>query len=296
MSITSLSHRLKHYFHLTKPRITFLVLVTGFTGMWLASGETFPATPVLIGLIGIGLGSCSAGALNNFIDRDIDPQMNRTQNRPLPRGSILPVEALSLGILLGLAGTFLLAYYVNFWTAGFLVFTILFYVLVYTLCLKRTTPLSTEIGGIAGAMPPVIGWFVIQEPSLSVQNLWPPAVLFALMFAWQGPHFWALGIMYRDDYKRADIPIFPVVADDHVTKKRILIYSILMVGFSLLLHTTGITGPIYLVSASIMGAAFLTKVVLLHQKDTTRSRAGSLFSWINLYLFVLFCFMLIDAS
>lgn len=260
-------------------------------------GETFPAWTVMYTLLGVGLGSCSAGALNNYVDRKLDQKMKRTADRPLPQGHIEPLEGLLVGLISGLVGTFILAWYVNWLTAGLLAFTIFFYVVVYTMYLKRTTPLGTEIGGIAGSMPPVIGWFAVNDLPLSIENLWIPMILFGLMFVWQGPHFWALGIMYEDDYRRAGIPIFPVVDEEHrQTRNRILFYSILMIVLSVVLFTVGGTGYVYLTMAGLLGGYLVVHLIQFWRQQSSRKAAQSLFSCLNLHLFLLFIGMFIDAQ
>ncbi len=289
MSAATLTTRMKDYGNLMKPRITLLALVTTFVGFWVA-GTAFSAPTLLFMLIGTALGSSSASTLNNYIDRELDEKMSRTKERALPSGKIEPNRALVLGICLGILGCGLMAAFVNVISAGLLLFTILFYIFVYTIWLKRHSPFSTEIGGIAGSMPPVIGW-AAATGSLGMEAL----ALFMIMFIWQPPHFWALGIYYLDDYEQAEIPRFPVVKGIDATKWRTLLYNVLLLPASLTPYVLDMVGTTYLVAALVTGLAYLGITIQFVLKPITRSAALKLFSFSNLYLLLLFIFMFVSS-
>lgn len=276
---------------LAKPRITLLALITTFTGMWVAGGGLPDLFLLLVTLTGTGLGAASAATLNNYIDRHIDKKMKRTRDRVLPAGNMSPTIALIYGITLGTGGVLLLGTAVNPLAAALLSGTILFYLFVYTLWLKRTTPLSTEIGGIAGALPPVIGWVAVTG------HIEGGAVaLFALMFLWQPPHFWALGLHYRDDYKKADLPRLPVVRSNRETSIRILIYTILTVIASLSLYMMGISSHIYLIIAGLAGLTYLIITIRYIYRGLDQGSPMRLFSYSNLYLTIVFAGMIVDTA
>lgn len=289
MSTASLTTRIKDYGTLMKPRITLLALVTTFVGFWIA-GTAFSSFTLMFTLIGTALGSSSASTLNNYVDRELDQKMSRTRERSLPSGRIEPNRALVFGILLGIGGCSVMALFVNPLSAGLLLFTILFYIFVYTIWLKRHSPYSTEIGGIAGSMPPVIGW-AAATGSLGLEAL----TLFMIMFIWQPPHFWALGIYYLDDYKDADIPRFPVVKGIDATKWRTLLYNVILLPASVIPYTLDMVGTTYLVAASVTGLAYLAITIQFVLKPITRSAALKLFSFSNLYLLLLFIFMFVSS-
>jgi len=289
--VARVATRLKDYGTLMKPRITFLALVTTFTGAWLAVGGIPEPTLLLFMLLGTAFGASSASTLNNYVDRDLDRVMDRTKNRSLPSGRVDPKTALGLGVALGVTGVVLLALTVNLLSAAVLAFTILFYILVYTLWLKRTSPLSTEIGGVAGSLPPVLGWVAI-EGSFGPEAL----ALFAIMFVWQPPHFWALAIYYLDDYERAGLPRFPVVRSMEETKWRIMLYTALLIPLSLSPYFLRIVNVAYLTGASILGLIYLAVTVSFVRNSINRASAIRLFSASNLYLLALFVLMLFTAN
>jgi protoheme IX farnesyltransferase len=193
-TLTAVRSQANDFVEMTKPRIALLVLVTTYSGMWLASGGVLSLELVFFTLLGTGLASASSGVLNNYIDREIDKVMTRTRNRALPTGRLDPQIALGFGLLLGFTGFVILFYAVNPLTAALAVGTILFYVVIYTAWLKRSSPLCTEIGGVAGALPPVLGWAAVTN-----DIGWPALVMFLIMFLWQPPHFWALALLRVDD-------------------------------------------------------------------------------------------------
>jgi protoheme IX farnesyltransferase len=240
------------YFQLLKPRITFLVLVTTAAGCVLAAGGPLPWLLVLHTLIGTALASGGASALNQYMERDVDGLMRRTQNRPLPQGRVSARAALIYGVAVSAAGVVYLAAVVNVLSAGVAAFTILSYLLIYTPS-KRVTWLSTFIGAVPGAMPPVIGWAALSG------DLGPEAwVLFAIMFLWQIPHFLAIAWMYRTDYARAGFPVLPVQdPGGERTSRHITWNCIALLVMSLLPTWMGLTGRVYFVGALLIGITFL---------------------------------------
>ena len=251
---TSLSFaaKLSAYAELTKPRITFLVVLTAAAGFCMGSDSGIDLIRLLNMSIGIALLSSGLGTLNQYLERDLDRLMRRTQARPLPTGRLLPVEAATFGVLLSVVATAYLAVLINPLSALLGVATLVSYLFVYTLLKTRTT-LSTVLGAFPGAMPPFIGW-VAASGSVTVET-W---VLFAILFLWQFPHFLAIAWMYRDDYARAGIKMLPVVEPDgKVTGQQIIAYTVMLVPVSLLPAATGLAGTVYLVGAALLGAGFL---------------------------------------
>ena len=279
--------RLAAYVALTKPRIIELLLITTVPSMVLAAG-TWPGAWIVINtLIGGTLSAGGANALNSYFDRDIDEVMRRTRSRPLARHEVPPANALVFGILLGLAGFIWLWVAANLVAAAISTAALLFYVLVYTLALKRSTTQNIVIGGAAGAAPVLVGWAAIAG------GVGLPAwVLFLVVFYWTPPHFWALAIRYRDDYARAGVPMLPVVAGVEATTRKMLLYTALMVGITLLLVPVAGMGWIYLAAAIILGGWFLwdTWRVFRRPEDAMR-----LFTTSTVYLSALFASVMLDV-
>ncbi len=280
------------YVALTKPRIIELLLVTTVPTMILAARGLPSLGLVVATLLGGTLAAASANALNCWYDRDIDVLMHRTEGRPLARAAVTPRAALVFGLALGVFATVELALTTNLLAAGLGVAAISFYVVVYTMLLKRRTSQNIVWGGAAGCMPVLIGWTAVTG-SLA----WAPAVLFAVIFFWTPPHYWPLAMRYRDDYARADVPMLPVVASGRVVAARIVAYSWVMVAFSLLLvWPLGVSGAVYLLTAAVTGAVFLREAHLL----LGRARAGGdaapmrLFHWSITYLSLLFLALAVD--
>jgi len=275
------------YFALTKPRIIELLLITTVPAMVLAA-EGWPGWwPVLATLIGGSLSAGGANAMNNWFDRDIDEVMRRTRRRPLPRHEIEPAAALRFGIVLGVAGFAWLWAFTNILAALLSTAALLFYVLVYTMGLKRRTAQNIVIGGAAGAVPPLVGWAAVTgEIGL------PAWVLFALVFYWTPPHFWALALRFEDDYARARVPMLPVVRGTEQTLQSILLYSVTMVLLSLLLVPVGRMGWVYLVAAIGSGAWFLWSAWRVKREP---ARAMKLFTDSTVYLAVLFAAVAVDV-
>lgn len=281
---------MKDIYELTKPRIAFLVLITTFTGMWLSAQTLPPLELILFTLVGVGLGSASSGALNQYVDRDIDQYMSRTQKRPLPDGRLAPWVALVTGVVLGVLSFAILAFKVNLLTAWLTLATTAFYIGIYTLWLKRTTPLCTSLGGIAGALPPVLGITAVTG-----QLNWTAAALFAFMFIWQPPHFWALALIKAEEYRKAGIPILPVVKGEWITKRQMLIYTVLLLPASMSLFWLGIAGWLYVSVATILSLVYIGLTIDFMQRPLTNQLAYRLFFFSIIYLCLLFVMMFVDC-
>lgn len=276
------------YVALTKPGIILLTIVPAFTAIWLASPKWPSLSMLLITLLGTTLAAGSANALNCYWDRDIDAVMLRTQRRPLPAGRLQPVAALRFAIVLGVISFGLLAWQVNLVSALLGLSGILFYVLVYTMWLKRSTPQNIVIGGAAGAVPPLIGWAAVTG-----QVELPAVLLFLIIFLWTPPHFWALALYKSDDYRRANIPMLPVVSGEKKTKRQIVFYSFLMVVSTLTPPLLNVAGPLYFAVAVVLGIAFIIKAFQV-AKDVTDRSARKLFGYSILYLGLLFLVMIVS--
>ena len=277
------------FFQLMKPRVMSLVIFTGFVGMYLAPGELHPVLAV-ISLLAIAAGAGASGAINQWYDRDIDAVMHRTRARPIPSGKVEPSEALAFGVIISVISVLILSLSANFLAGGLLAFTIIFYGLIYTVWLKRSTAQNIVIGGAAGALPPIIGWAAVTT-SISIESI----ILFSLIFFWTPPHFWALALVNNQDYKKVKIPMLPVVAGGDETRRQIFIYSIIMVGVSLLPNIIGMSKILYGSVAGISGSIFLMLAFqLLRQADD--SQAMRLFKYSIAYLFILFLALICDKA
>jgi protoheme IX farnesyltransferase len=277
------------YVALLKPRVMALVVFTALTGMAVAPGTIHPVL-AFVALLAIAIGAGAAGALNMWYDADIDARMQRTAARPIPRGRILPDEALAFGTLLSLFSIMTLGLAVGWVAAGLLALTIGFYLFVYTMWLKRRTPQNIVIGGAAGAFPPMIGWATVTG-SVSLDS----CLLFLIIFMWTPPHFWALALYRCRDYERVGVPMLPVVAGAAATRKQILIYSLILVPGALAPYATGLGGVAYLAVAAALGGRFLWLAFdIWNQGDDAGSdqRAKRLFTFSILYLFLLFATLL----
>lgn len=275
------------YFALLKPRVVSLVVFTGVAGVIVAPGSIHPLIAV-VALLCIAVGAGAAGAINMWYDRDIDTVMTRTQGRPIPTGKIAPGDALGFGVVLAVGSVAVMGLAVNFAAAGLLAVSILFYVFVYTIWLKRRTPQNIVIGGAAGAFPPMIGWAAVSG-SVSVESL----LLFALIFFWTPPHFWALALYRRGDYEKAGIPMLPVVAGEAETKKQMLLYTVLLLPIAIAPAWFGIVGWIYGGVALVLGLVFLAAAIAVCFDPTHRS-AKRMFGYSIFYLFALFATMMFD--
>lgn len=278
----------RDYITLTKPRIISLLLITTVTTMFVADPDGPALSTILWTVLGGYLAAGGAGAINHYIDRDRDARMARTRSRPLVSGRIEPVHGLVFGTVLGLAAFLQLTLTVNLLAAALSMVGLLGYVFVYTLWLKPLTPQNIVIGGAAGAMPPLVGW-AAATGSLSWEALWP----FAIVFLWTPPHFWALSLLIKEDYARTGVPMLPVVKGDAVTRRQILIYTVITVLVSFGPVVTGLLGPVYFAAAALCGATFIGLAVKL-RATPSRRLARQLYLSSLAYLALLFLAMAID--
>ncbi len=275
------------YVALLKPRVMSLVVFTGVAGMIAAPGTIHPLLAV-VAILCIAVAAGASGAINMWYDRDIDALMHRTRERPIPAGRMQPGDALGFGIVLAVAAVAVMGLAVNYVAAALLALSVLFYVFVYTMWLKRRTPQNIVIGGAAGAFPPVIGWAAVSGDVTLV-----PLALFAIIFMWTPPHFWALALYRADDYSRAGIPMLPVVAGVRETKRQIVLYTLLLLPLSLTPAFLGAAGWVYASGAVILGVFFLIGAWRVWWDETDAS-ARRLFGYSILYLFVLFALLMVD--
>jgi heme o synthase len=278
----------RDYVALTKPRIMTLLLLTGAAGMFVGA-QGVPGLGLLAAtIVGLAFACGGASALNHVLDRDIDSSMGRTSKRPVAAGRVSAELALEFGLALSALSFVLLGSVVNVLAAVLALVGNLFYVLVYTRWLKRSTPQNIVIGGAAGAVPPLVGW------AAATGNLTLPALyLFLIVFFWTPPHFWALALLIKRDYEAARIPMLPVVRGDRETARQILLYTVALVALTLAPVFTGTFGPLYLVAAALLGAQFLRLAWSLRRELTPR-RAGVLFHYSLAYLALLFVAMAVD--
>jgi protoheme IX farnesyltransferase len=276
------------YVALTKPRIIELLLITTLPTMIVAQRGLPPVWLMAATLLGGGFGAGGGHPNKQYLDRDIDKLMHRTSKRPLVTGAVTPRSALIFAITLEVLAFVELWAWVNLLSALLAVSATLFYVFVYTLWLKRTSSQNIVIGGAAGAVPVLVGWAAVTD-SLT----WTPVVMFAIIFVWTPPHFWALAVKYKDDYQAASVPMLPAVATFTRTAWEILFYSVLLAAVSLLLAAVANLGVIYVVSASVLGVVFVAMAVRLFRHQTPKA-AMQLFSYSITYLTLLFVFMAVD--
>jgi protoheme IX farnesyltransferase len=283
------SKRALAYIALTKPRIIELLLITTVPPMIVAEGGIPSLWLILFTLVGGAIGAGGANAINCYVDRDIDEIMTRTRKRPLPQHQVAPRNALFFGALLGVISFAMLWATVNLLSAWLTLAALLFYVFVYTIAMKRTTPQNIVIGGAAGAVPALVGWAAVTgEVGL------PALAMFGIIFYWTPPHFWALALRYEKEYAAAGVPMMPVVYGREETAKHILLYTFLLLAMSLLLFSVGHMGLIYLSSAISLGAIFIWYAVRLYRKPQPRIAWG-LFKYSIYYLALLFIAMAVDA-
>jgi protoheme IX farnesyltransferase len=280
---------------LMKPRVMSLVVFTALVGMLAAPGGIHPVLGA-IAILSIGIGAGASGALNMWFDADIDAQMSRTVGRPIPRGRVSREEALSFGIVLSVLSVLTLGAIVNWLAGALLAFTIGFYLLVYTMWLKRRTPQNIVIGGAAGAFPPMIGWAAVTG-DVSVESV----LLFLIIFMWTPPHFWALALYRCKEYERVGVPMLPVVAGHQETRRQILLYSLLLVPLGVAPALIGLGGWAYLLVSIVSGAIFLALAWQVYRDGVgkTAAEAGEvsarrLFGFSIFYLFVLFAALLVE--
>lgn len=281
----------KDYLQLTKPRILILLLITGYAGMWVAAGGPPPLGLSLVSMLGLGMSCGAANAINMWFDRDIDAIMTRTRKRPVPAGRLTAAKALAFGIITGALSFLLLAAAVNLLTALLSLAGLLFYVLIYTMWLKRSTAQNIVIGGAAGAVPPLVGWAAVTG-----EVGWAALVMFLIVFIWTPPHFWALALFRGEDYARAGVPMLPVVKGEAQTKWQILLYSVALVPAGALLYWTGVVGPIYLWVSVALGLSMVASAVaLLRERLPVLTWAHRTFGWSLLYLAFIFVTMVLDV-
>ena len=275
------------YLEMTKPKVQSLLLFTTVTTMYVAGGPSLGL--VALTCLGGALSAGGAGAINHYLDRDLDAQMKRTADRPVPSGRVAPRAALWYGIALGVAAFVLLASTVNLLAASLALSGLLGYVFVYTLWLKRATPQNIVIGGAAGAVPPLVAWAAVTGGLAGT-----PIYLFAIVFFWTPPHFWALSLLMKDDYAKAGVPMLPVVRGERETRRQILLYSILLYAVSQLPFCAGAFGVGYLVASIVLGGLFIAGAVVLTRRADRRS-ALRLYLFSLAYLAALFAAMVADV-
>ena len=279
------------YFALMKPRVMSLVVFTAFVGMMVAPGQFHPVLAVA-SLLCIAVGAGAAGVLNMWYDADIDGVMGRTRQRPIPAGRVQPGEALAFGITLGVGAVAVLGLVAGWFAAALLAFTIFFYAVIYTIWLKRWTAQNIVIGGAAGALPPVIGWAAVTHDVALA-----PVLLFLIVFFWTPPHFWALSLRRCEEYRRAGVPMLPVVAGAAETKRQILAHALLLAPTGVAPFLLGYAGPIYGIVAAVAGAMMVMLALRLKTAGSDNAAhvaAKRLFSFSLLYLFTLFAVLLVD--
>ena len=279
---------LSNYINLMKPHVTVLLLGITVAAMAIAKQGLPPLGLVLATLLGGALAAGSANCINCYIDRDIDQIMGRTQRRSLPSGRVQPKQALIFGIALGISAFIILTFFVNVLSAVLASSAILFYVFVYTLWLKRSTVQNIVIGGAAGSVPVLVGWAAITN-SISLTAI----LLFAIIFFWTPPHFWALSLLIQKDYAKANIPMLPVVKGEEETRKQILYYSLLLLALTTILFITHAMGLFYLLCALLLGGILVYMAIRLFL-DRTKKRASTLFWYSNCYLALIFAVMVLD--
>jgi protoheme IX farnesyltransferase len=278
------------YFALTKPRVMVLLLITTLASMMVAAGGMPAFHLVLFTLLGGALASGGAGAINHYLDRDIDRLMERTSLRPIPAGAVTPRQALWFGIGLGALSFVLMTAFVNLLAAALSLGALLFYVFVYTRWLKRSTPSNIVIGGAAGAVPPLVGVAAVQG-EITLLGLY----LFAIVFFWTPPHFWALALLMRKEYEQARVPMLPIVKGDDEARRQILFYSLQLVAITLILFSLQLMGLVYLAAALLLGGLFVYYAVRLW-REASASAARRLFRYSILYLMLLFVAMVVDRQ
>jgi protoheme IX farnesyltransferase len=275
------------YFILLKPRVMSLVIFTAFIGAYLAPGHMHPYL-FFVSILSIAVGAGASGAFNMWYDRDIDALMTRTRNRPIPAGRLCPNNALTLAVMLSAGSVMTLTFASNFVAGSLLAFTIMFYSLIYTVLLKRRTPQNIVIGGAAGAFPPMIGWAAVTG-TISIESI----ILFAIIFFWTPPHFWALALYKSHEYAKAKIPMLPVVAGIEETKTQILLYTGALAATTLLPYIYGMSGLFYLITAVILSTLFIVFSWQV-RKSVEVIFARRLFLFSILYLFLIYSALFID--
>ncbi|MDE2375839.1 heme o synthase [Bradyrhizobium sp.] len=280
------------YLALLKPRVMSLVIFTALVGMMMAPGHFHPVLAIT-SLLCIAVGAGASGALNMALEGDIDAKMTRTANRPIPRGRVTRAEAMAFGVTLSFFSVMTLGILVNWIAGGLLAFTIFFYVVIYTLLLKRWTAQNIVIGGAAGALPPVVAWAAVTG-SVAVE----PLLLFAIIFFWTPPHFWALALFRSDDYARAGVPMLPVVAGPDATRLQILLYTVVLVAVAAAPWPLGYFDAVYGIASLLLGAGMLAlaiNVYVCRERGQSLRATRKLFAFSILYLFALFATLLVEV-
>ena len=278
----------RDYYEMCKPRVVMLMILTAMVGMFLAVPGMVPLDILVLGNIGIALVAGSGAVVNHLIDYRVDSLMKRTHNRPIPQGRVDQKQAAVFAAAIGVAGMLILLIWVNALSAWLTLASFVGYAFIYTGYLKRATPQNIVIGGLSGAMPPLLGWSAVTG------TIEPGALILVLIiFAWTPPHFWALAIHRKEEYAKTGIPMLPVTHGEHVTKLHIILYTIIMILITLLPYLTGMSGPIYLLAAIVLGLGFLWLSLVLMFKPKP-STAMDTFQYSMVYLMVLFIVLLTD--
>ena len=276
------------YFELTKPKVVALMILTSIIGMFLSVPGMVPFHILILGNVGIAFCAGSAAVINHVVDRKIDLKMSRTLNRPVARGRVQPYQAMFFSVILGLLGMAILLVFINALTAWLTLASLFGYAVIYTSYLKRATPQNIVIGGLAGAVPPLLGWTAVTG------EIHGHALLLVLIiFAWTPPHFWALAVHRKDEYAKAEIPMLPVTHGEKYTKISILLYTILMILVTLLPFAANMSGWLYFYGALILGAGFLYSAIMMIIGHNPDAGMGT-FKYSIIYLMALFVIMLID--
>ena len=276
------------YIALLKPRVMSLVIFTALVGLAIAPGHFHPVL-AFTSLLCISVGAGASGALNMALEGDIDALMSRTANRPIPRGRITRAEAMTFGMTLAFFSVLTLGILVNWYAGALLAFTIFFYVVIYTIGLKRRTAQNIVIGGAAGSLPPVVAW-VAATGSISVE----PLLLFLIIFFWTPPHFWALALFRSDDYARAGVPMLPVVAGERATRRQILLYTLILAPLGVVPWFLGYAGAAYGIAALVTGAIMIALAFRIRAEKHGYTASKQMFAFSILYLFLLFAVLLAD--
>lgn len=277
----------KDYFNLLKPRVMTLVVFTGICGMMLAPGNIHPFLAV-VAIFALAVGAGAAGAVNMWYDRDIDAVMTRTQKRPIPTGRVPAAEGLAFAVILSLLSVMVMGLAVNWTAAGLLAFANIFYSVIYTMWLKRHTPQNIVIGGAAGAFPPMIGWAAVTG-SVTIESV----LLFAVIFFWTPPHFWALSLYANEDYKRANVPMLPVTHGEKTTKIQMIAYTLILIPLTLALYALGMAGTGYAVAAVVLNALFVVSAIQTYRETSRYKAARRMFAYSIFYLFAIFTALVI---
>lgn len=282
--------RIRDFFELLKPRVMSLVVFSGFAGMFIAPGfsELHPFLAV-IAMLCLAVGAGASGAINMWYDRDIDQVMKRTRNRPIPTGRIDSNEALAFAIVLSLASFMVMGLALNWFAAGVLAFASFFYVVIYTMWLKRSTSQNIVIGGAAGAFPPIVGWVAVTG-----ELSWYPILLFLVIFFWTPPHFWALSLFANEDYKRASIPMMTVTAGLKHTKRQMLLYTFILTGVCVMPYVWGYASFFYLLGSLGLNGLFVLSAVRVYQRADMKF-AKAMFGYSVFYLFAYFILVMLTS-